>query len=54
MPSPSLGVANDLAFLAMDFALPGRPDFARRLVEQVAEPLEDPELDALIRLTRGA
>ena len=43
-----LDVANDLAFLAMDFDLHGRPDLARRLVEQVAEPLGDPELDALI------
>jgi len=43
-----LDVANDLAFLAMDFDLHGRPDLARRLVDQVATPLGDPELDALI------
>jgi len=43
-----LDVANDLAFLAMDFDLHGRPDLGRRLVGQVAASLGDPELDALI------
>jgi aminoglycoside phosphotransferase family enzyme/predicted kinase len=43
-----LDVANDLAFLAMDFDLHGRPDLGRRLVGRVAEALGDPELDTLI------
>ena len=43
-----LDVANDVAFLAMDLDLHGRPDLARRLAHRIAERLGDPELDALI------
>jgi len=43
-----LDVANDVAFLAMDLDLNGRTDLANRLVERVADALEDPHLDELI------
>jgi aminoglycoside phosphotransferase family enzyme/predicted kinase len=43
-----LDVANDIAFLAMDLDLHGRPDLARRVARRMAEALGDPELDALI------
>lgn len=43
-----LDVANDVAFLAMDLDLHGRPDFAQRLVRRVATALDDPGLPALI------
>ena len=43
-----LDVANDVAFLAMDLDLHGRPDFSQRLVQRVANALDDPGLPALI------
>ena len=43
-----LDVANDVAFLAMDLDLHGRPDFSQRLVKRVAMALDDPGLPALI------
>ncbi len=43
-----LDVANDIAFLAMDLDLHERSDLARRLVQRVAEALNDPELEQLI------
>jgi len=43
-----LDVANDLAFLAMDLDLHGRPDWSRRLVRQVAEALGDDEMRRLL------
>ena len=43
-----LDVANDIAFLAMDLDLHGRPDLARRFSARLAEALGDPELDRLI------
>lgn len=43
-----LDVANDIAFLAMDLDYNGRPDFAQRLIRQVADTLGDPELQEII------
>ena len=43
-----LDIANDIAFLAMDLDLHGRPALGRRLVAQVAETMGDPEIDQLI------
>ncbi|PSQ97238.1 MAG: hypothetical protein BRD55_02835 [Bacteroidetes bacterium SW_9_63_38] len=43
-----LDIANDIAFLAMDLDLHGRPALGRRLVSQVAETMGDPEIDRLI------
>ena len=43
-----LDVANDIAFLAMDLDLHGRPDFADHLSSRIADTLGDPELDELI------
>ena len=43
-----LDIANDIAFLAMDLDLHGRPDLGNRLVAQVAETMGDPEIDQLI------
>ncbi|PQJ33424.1 hypothetical protein BSZ35_01375 [Salinibacter sp. 10B] len=43
-----LDVANDVAFLAMDLDYSGRPDFAQRLVETMADTLGDPELTEII------
>jgi len=43
-----LDVANDVAFLAMDLDMHGRPDLAHRLVHRVATALDDPEIPALI------
>jgi aminoglycoside phosphotransferase family enzyme/predicted kinase len=43
-----LDVANDVAFLAMDLDVHGRPDLGQRLVDQIAETLGDPELNQLI------
>lgn len=42
-----IDVANDVAFLAMDFDHKGRPDYSTYLVEQVAEKLDDPDLRVL-------
>jgi len=39
-----LDIANDVAFLAMDLDVAGRPDLGRRVVEGVAEGLADPDL----------
>ena len=43
-----IDVANDVAFLAMDFDVHGRPDLSRRFVEAMEERLDDPELSALL------
>jgi len=42
-----LDIANDVAFLAMDLDVCGRPDLARRFVNQMADGLDDPELRTL-------
>lgn len=43
-----LDVANDVAFLAMDLDLHGRPDLGRRLVDRVSHQLGDPHMTDLI------
>lgn len=43
-----LDVANDIAFLAMDLDVAGRPDLARRFAARMADGLGDPELRALM------
>jgi aminoglycoside phosphotransferase family enzyme/predicted kinase len=43
-----LDVANDIAFLAMDLDVHGRPDLATRLTDRIADRLGDPELPRLI------
>jgi aminoglycoside phosphotransferase family enzyme/predicted kinase len=43
-----IDVANDLAFLAMDFDFLGRPDVDAAFVQRMASLLEDPELFALL------
>ncbi len=43
-----LDVANDVAFLAMDLDVHGRPDLGQQLARRIADTLGDPELDQLI------
>ena len=43
-----LDVANDVAFLAMDFDVHGRPDLSRHLVRRMQEALDDPDLTTLL------
>lgn len=43
-----LDVANDVAFLAMDLDVAGRPDLAERFVDQVVDGLGDPEMRDLL------
>ena len=43
-----LDVAYDVAFLAMDLDVHGRPDLSRRFVDRMADGLEDPDLRRLI------
>lgn len=43
-----IDVANDVAFLAMDFDAHGRPGLARRFVHAVADRLDDPDLPTLV------
>lgn len=42
-------VAIDIAFLAMDLTYHGRPDLAERMVDLLAERLEDPDLSRLVQ-----
>ncbi len=43
-----IDVANDIAFLAMDLDVHGRPDLARYVVRRMSEALDDPELPRLV------
>lgn len=42
-----IDIANDIAFLAMDLDVNGRPDLSRHLVRQMADRLDDPDLPLL-------
>ena len=43
-----LDVANDVAFLAMDLDVQGRPDLSRHFVARMQEVLDDPDLATLL------
>ena len=43
-----IDLANDVAFLAMDLDLHGRPDFANHFVRRMTRGLKDPELPRLV------
>jgi hypothetical protein len=48
-----IDVANDIAFLAMDLDLHGRPDLANHLVDHMVRGLRDPELPRLVNFYKS-
>ena len=48
-----IDVANDIAFLAMDLDLHGRPDLANHLVRHMVRGLDDPELPRLVNFYKS-